>query len=136
MNIQNISKEQEKVTVTLSVDELVRLESALANADDKCKDTLCHTLHSDILIAKNLCQYGEIDSYALNHIIKHRSNAGEKINGSLSDEDIAVFNAYIESNDMPTAFANSDWRQVYHKIIGSTETPEKIEKWIEATFDE
>lgn len=130
MNIQSISRDDEKVAVTLSADELTKLADVLSNTDDKNKDNLYHNLYSDILIAKDLCRYGEIDSKSLSHIVKCRSDAGEEIDSFLSDEDIAVFNAYIEDNDMPIAFGNSDWRQVYRKIVGSAKTPEKIENWI------
>lgn len=46
----------------------------------------------------------------------------------LSYEDIKVFNSYIEDNDMPTAFGNSDWNKVYSKIVGNNQT-EKIKEW-------
>ena len=131
MNIQSISRDDGKVAVTLSVDELTKLADILSDTDNKNKDNLYHNLYSDILIAKDLCRYGEIDSKSLSHIIKCRSDAGEKIDSFLSDEDIAVFNAYIEDNDMPIAFGNSDWLRIYNQIVGSTEKPEKIERWID-----
>lgn len=44
--------------------------------------------------------------------------------------DKAVFESYIEMNDMSTAFGNSDWCNVYTKIVGSSEN-DKIKEWLE-----
>lgn len=47
----------------------------------------------------------------------------------LTETQIACFLAYIKDNDMPIAFGNSDWLEVYNKIIGDAEEPEEIKKW-------
>ena len=36
-------------------------------------------------------------------------------------------------NDMPTAFGNSDWCNVYSKIVGSSEN-DKIKEWLETEW--
>lgn len=49
----------------------------------------------------------------------------------LSDEEIDTFNAYLEENDLPTAFRNTDFVNIYKKIVGNTSRSNKIQKWIE-----
>ena len=49
----------------------------------------------------------------------------------LSDEEIETFNAYLEENDLPTAFRNTDFVNIYKKIVGNTSRSNKIQKWIE-----
>ena len=49
----------------------------------------------------------------------------------LSDEEINTFNAYLEENDLPTAFRNTDFVNIYKKIVGNTSHSNKIQKWIE-----
>lgn len=36
----------------------------------------------------------------------------------LTDEEIECFNSYIEDSKMDIAFGNSDWCDIYHKIVG------------------
>lgn len=48
----------------------------------------------------------------------------------LSDEEIDTFNAYLEENDLPTAFHNTDFVNIYKKIVGNTSRSNKIQKWI------
>ena len=57
MNIQNISKKDREVLVTLSADELVKLCNILHETDNS-KDELQQQLHSELIIARDLCQYG------------------------------------------------------------------------------
>lgn len=35
----------------------------------------------------------------------------------LSDEEIDTFNAYLEENDLPTAFGNTDFVNIYKKLL-------------------
>lgn len=121
MVIKEMSKEKREVTVELTADELVLLENALYQQykikNDKNKENLLK-LYSDVITAENLCQYGHIDNFALHNIVKLRNDVGEGLDGVLSDKDIDVFNSYLEDNDMPTAFGNTDWDNVYSKIVG------------------
>ena len=109
MVIKEMSKEKREVTVELTADELVLLENALYQQykikNDKNKENLLK-LYSDVITAENLCQYGHIDNFALHNIVKLRNNVGEGLDGVLSDK------------DMPTAFGNTDWDNVYSKIVG------------------
>ena len=71
MNIQNISKNDREVTVTLSSDELVKLCNVLYYARDKYDgDNLYHEIKSDLMIARDISQYGNIDNTTLSKIIK------------------------------------------------------------------
>ena len=86
------------------------------------------------MMARDLCQYGHVDNFCLSNIVKCRSSIGNGFGGMLSDDDIDTFNAYLEGNDMPIAFKNTDWRSIYNKIVGNRST-EKLEKWIQDRSD-
>ena len=131
MDIQSISKEKRECTIRLSADELVMICNSLHCAEKSYGGgNLFHKLYSDMIAANNLCQYGHIDNFALSEIIKHCNETENKITGILSEDDKAVFESYIEMNDMPVAFGNSDWCNVYSKIVGLTGS-EKIKNWID-----
>lgn len=49
---------------------------------------------------------------------------------TLTDEEIKIFQWYIDDNDMPTAFGNSDWFDIYTKITKGKIT-EKIRCWLD-----
>ena len=90
-----------------------------------------NTVISEMIIANDLCQYGHLDNFALSQIIKKRNETENKLIGLLSKDDKAVFESYIEMNDMPAAFGNSDWCNVYSKIVGPTTGSDKIKNWID-----
>lgn len=64
MNILNISKSDKNVTVSLTSDELQMLCNLMSERPDIVKDQF-HQLHSELLIANNLCQCGHLDNFAL-----------------------------------------------------------------------
>lgn len=70
------------------------------------------------------------------HILQFRGDITEitkmtdKTTNILSDEEIDIFNAYLEDNDLPTAFCNTDFVNIYKKIVGNTSHSDKIQKWI------
>lgn len=135
MNIQNISKEKKEATIKLSGDDLVIIGNALyAQFDEKKEEENFLQLYSDVMMARDLCQYGHVDNFCLSNIVKCRSSIGNGFGGMLSDDDIDTFNAYLEGNDMPIAFKNTDWRSIYNKIVGNRST-EKLEKWIQDRSD-
>lgn len=83
MNIQNISKKEKEVVVTLSADELVKICNIFHGATaekEKEPNDLYHTLYSELMIARELCQYGHIDNFAMSQIIecRNRCNGGSK----------------------------------------------------------
>ncbi len=131
MDIYNISKEKRECTVRLSTDELVMICNSFYYAENKYENScLFHKLYSEMIIANNLCQYGHIDNFALSGIVKQLNKTENKISEILSENDKAVFESYIEMNDMPIAFGNSDWCRIYRKIVGQHDDSEKIREWI------
>lgn len=134
MNIQNISKEQKKVIVELSADDLITICNALYSQREEEKDSAIFLqLYSDMMMARDLCQYGHVDNFCLHNIVKCRNDIGSGLDSILSDEDIDTFNAYLEDNDIPTAFGNSDWRNIYKKIVGKhgeARSSEKLKQWM------
>ena len=82
MNIENISKEKGEVLVRLSKDDLVGICNALYRQTEEQENIL--QLYSDMMMARDLCQYGHIDDFCLQNIVKCRSG----IKGVLSDTDI------------------------------------------------
>lgn len=128
MNIQNISKKDREVTVTLSADELVKICNVLYGTKDENKNELYFKLYYEMMIARDMCQYGHIDDFCLEHIARARNHCGNGIGRVLTDEDVIIFNSYIENNNMPVAFGNSDWCKIYSKIVGDIES-KTIEDW-------
>ena len=128
MDIQNISKKDREVTVTLSADELVKICNVLYGTSDENKNNLYYKLYSEMMIARDMCQYGHVDDFCLERIVKCRNNIDGTFVGSLSEDDAEIFNYYIEKDDMPTAFGNTDWCNIYSKIVGNKRS-EKIEEW-------
>lgn len=132
MNIQNISKENKKVIVELSSGELVKLCNTLYKTEEN-KDDLYYKLYSELMIARDLCQYGHIDNFSLSGIVKARNNCDSGLKGILSEEQAEIFNSYIENNDMLTAFGNSDWNKIYSMIVGNVKS-DKIKELIERSL--
>ena len=81
MKIENISKSNEQVTMTLNKDELVLLCNTMycvekAGDDDakrEAKRELFHKVYADLIIAKDLCQYGHIDDFDFKLIVNERN---------------------------------------------------------------
>lgn len=131
MEIESILKQQQEVNVSLSADDLVIICNALYSQLGEKKDNENFLqLYSDMMIARDLCQYGHVDNFCLHNIVKCRNGIESGLNGVLSDDDIDTFNSYLEEDDMPTAFGNTDWISIYNKIVGNRRT-EKLEKWME-----
>lgn len=136
MNIQSISKEKREVTVCLNADELVmlgnimHLTSTHANQKNPSNTEKLASLYADIILARDLCQYGHLDNFSLSSIVRNRNLGESSIGGCLSDEDIAIFNHYLENNDIPTAMGNTDFTRIYSKIVGH-KMSEKLESWAE-----
>lgn len=131
MNIQNISKKKRNVIVELETDDLVMICNALYSQleEEKNREPFLQ-LYSDMMMVRDLCQYGHIDNFCLSNIVKCRNNIGKGLDGILSNDDIDTFNSYLESNNIPTAFGNTDWRSIYNKIVGDRRT-EKLKQWME-----
>lgn len=80
MNIQNISKEERQVTVTLNADELVAICDAMysCKTQKNMQKDLFYRLYSDMMITRNICQYGYIDQFCLDRINDCRSKIQNK----------------------------------------------------------
>lgn len=128
MNIHTISKENKNVTVELTADDLVTICNALyAQSNEKKHNDTFMQLYSNMMMARDLCQYGHIDDFCLHNIVKCRS----QFRGVLSDDDIATFNKCLEDNDLPTAFDNPDFVRIYKRIVGDSQDSDTIKSWIE-----
>ena len=134
MNIQNISKDKGKTTIELSADELVIICNALYSQLDEKKDSdRFLQLYSDMMLARDLCQYGHVDNFCLSNIVECRNSMENGLDGVLSDEDIETFKSYLGDYDMPIAFRNTDWQRVYKKIVGEHGQAidyKKIRQWM------
>ena len=82
MNIEKKKKEKGEVLVRLSKDDLVGICNALYRQTEEQENIL--QLYSDMMMARDLCQYGHIDDVCLQNIVRCRSG----IKGVLSDTDI------------------------------------------------
>lgn len=132
MNIQSILKENREVTVELSANDLVIICNALyAQSSEKKPHDYFMQLYSDMMMARDLCQYGHVDNFCLHNIVKCRS----ELRGLLSEDDIETFNSYLENNDIPTAFGNSDFVRIYRRIVGDIKCSEKLKDWMEQERD-
>lgn len=72
MNVKNITKGKD-VLVALSIDDIKTLCNALYNTDNKEKDNSYWKLYSDMMIARDLCEYGHIDNFCLEQVKKARN---------------------------------------------------------------
>ena len=78
---EKILKEEGEVTVVLSSAELVTICNAFYAVLNKDKDVdfnkrSTSKLYSEMIIANSICQYGHIDDFDLNQIVKHRKVVG------------------------------------------------------------
>ena len=80
MEILNISKKEREVVVTLNSDELVKLCNTMYNAKESDKNNLFYKLYSELMIARDLSQYGHIDDFCLERIIENRGKIVKKSN--------------------------------------------------------
>ena len=139
MNIQSISKEKRTVTLELDADDLVRICNAMYGQFESEKDKEKFLeLYSDMMMVRDLCQYGHVDNFCLQNIVKCRNGIGNGLDGLLSDEDIDTFNAYLANNDIPTAFGNTDWMAIYKKIVGEhgrLRCGEQMKQWMQLKDD-
>lgn len=66
MQFLNISKEKQEVVVRLDTNELVVLSNVLYQAKRQMIDNeVYHKIYSDIILARNLASYGQIDEHVL-----------------------------------------------------------------------
>ena len=118
MNIQNISKDKREATIKLSADDLIIICNTLySQLDEKKSDEKFLQLYGDMMMARDICQYGHVDNFCLHNIVKCRNSIGTGLDGTLNDDDIDTFNAYLEGDNIKTACRNTDWKNIYNKIV-------------------
>lgn len=74
MDIESISKSKREVVVTLDADELVKICNIFYQAQSEEKNEKYDKLYSEMMLARDLCQYGHVDDFCLGKIIEHRKN--------------------------------------------------------------
>lgn len=72
MNIHEISKERGRVVVELSADDLINICNSLYSQLEKNNARFLR-LYSDMMMIRDLCQYGHIDDFCLDRIIECRN---------------------------------------------------------------
>lgn len=67
----------------LSADEIVKLCNSLHYAPEKQQNDIYHKLYSDLLLARDICQYGRIDNWGLAKVVEQRGlgNTNKHIRG-------------------------------------------------------
>lgn len=73
--------ENKKVNVTMTSDDLVMINNIIyfyENHADEPTPAL-HDLAKQVIIASNLCQYGHLDNFALDTIVRHTIEANPEI---------------------------------------------------------
>ena len=83
MVINEISKEKKEVVVSFDTAELIKLCNVLCCTEERFKDGLYHKLYSDLILARDLSQYGGIDNFTLANIADHRG--ADKIEKQLKE---------------------------------------------------
>lgn len=72
MNIHEISKERGRVVVELSADDLINICNSLYSQFEKNNARFLQ-LYSDMMMIRDLCQYGHIDDFCLGRITECRN---------------------------------------------------------------
>ena len=73
MKILSISKEKSEVVISLYSDELIKICNVFYNAPEELWDNLYHKLYTDMMVERDLSQYGHIDDFCLERIVDERS---------------------------------------------------------------
>ena len=78
MNILSVSKTENEAVIGLDSTELVTLCNVLyqATKDDNAK-AIVYQLYDNLMIARDLSQYGHIDGFCLSSIVKCREKIQE-----------------------------------------------------------
>jgi hypothetical protein len=78
MNILSISKDNREAVVLLSSGELNAICNALYKAPEYQKDNPFYKLYSDMMIARDISQYGHIDNFCLEKVLECREHIQKK----------------------------------------------------------
>lgn len=117
-----------EVEMTLKCGELIDLGNIMYDYEQRCNeahaknklDAQFHEMSAQIVTARDVCQYGHLDSHSLSVVMRHRAEAAKGMSELpvLSDDEKQVLCSYLEGNDFKTACGNSDFRQIMAKILG------------------
>ena len=77
MNILSVSKEKNEAVVRLTSDDLVKLSNVLYHAPDSDKNDIYYKLYGDVMLARDLSQYGHIDGFCFDRIATCRKKLKE-----------------------------------------------------------
>ena len=77
MNILSVSKEKNEAVVRLTSDDLVKLSNVLYHAPDSDKNDIYYKLYGDVMLARDLSQYGNIDGFCFDRIATCRKKLKE-----------------------------------------------------------
>lgn len=81
MNILSVSRKENEAVVKLSSDELVKLSNVLYHAPDCDKNDIYYKLYGDVMLARDLSQYGHIDGFCFERIAKCREKLKKEEGG-------------------------------------------------------
>lgn len=80
MTILSTSKERKEAVISFGIDELIVLCNTLYRETKGDNARAIHyLLSSNLMIARDLTQYGHIDGFCLDSIVKCRKRAEEKV---------------------------------------------------------
>lgn len=119
--------ERKSITVSFSYDEIRDISNGLFIVASNTKSGYDFSdIYGKVKFLFDMIKHGDIQPETVRRLDK----------STLTDEEIDIFNAYIKDNDMPTAFGNSDWCNVYDKIVGDKKSEYAEEQRIIDEYDE
>ena len=74
MTIESVSKADRSATITLDATELTKLCNTLYKAPEDQRNGIYYRLYNDMMIVKDLTQYGHLDDFRIEKVVKCRSN--------------------------------------------------------------
>lgn len=74
MTIKSISKEEGMATITIDANELVKLCNVMYKAPEDQKNKLYYKLYAEMIIARDLTQYGHLDSWCIDRVVELRDH--------------------------------------------------------------
>lgn len=78
MTIVSISKEKREATITLDASELVELCNAMFHAKGKRDSQRFYHIYGNLMMVRDLSQYGHLDGFSFDSIAQCREKANER----------------------------------------------------------
>ena len=80
--------------------------------------------------------YGDAQSFydtETKNIYVVMAEYGQKGSNTIQEitPDVETFNKYLEDNDLPIAFGNSDFVRIYKRIVGDSKGSDILKNWME-----